>query len=224
MVWWYASSLFPPHATAVDLSNRDRNPGIDDVPSGAAPYNVTRLAQNSCRLQPESRSIIGHNTRPSLPPQVLPLPPLAAPLPDSRLQPYLNKFSKAADSRRPDIQRSHLQSARVILPSGYFSSTRPALYFFFCNGLRNSVPAAERIQLRNAFWLKFLASFRANRQQTWTQIHFYFKFSKGMSVPIGNIGMSVARSNRPVGCGCNVLYFGGGCASGRRATVDENNG
>jgi hypothetical protein len=50
-----------------------------------------------------------------------------------------------------------------------------------------------------------------------SQIHFYFKFSKGMSVPIGNIGMSVARSNRPVGCGCNVLYFGGGVRP-----VDEN--
>ena len=76
MVWWYASSLFPPHATAVDLCNRDRNPGIDDVPSGTAPYNVTRLAQNSCRLQPESRSI-GHKTRPLLPPRYclsLPLP------------------------------------------------------------------------------------------------------------------------------------------------------
>lgn len=69
MVWWYASSLFPPHATAVDLCNRDRNPGIDDVPSRTAPYNVTRLAQNSCRLQPDSRSITGHETRPSLPPQ-----------------------------------------------------------------------------------------------------------------------------------------------------------
>ena len=159
MVWWYASSLFPPHATAVDLCNRDRNPGIDDVPSRTAPYNVTRLAQNSCRLQPDSRSITGHETRPSLPPQVLPLPPLAAPLPDSRLQPYLNEFSKAADSRQ------RISSDRIcnqlLQPSGYFSSTRPALYFFFCNGLRNSVPAAERIQLRNAFWLKFLASFRA---------------------------------------------------------------
>jgi len=148
MVWWYASSLFPPHATAVDLCNRDRNPGIDDVPSGAAPYNVTRLAQNSCRLQPESRSIIGHNMRPSLLPQ-----------------------------------RSHLQSARVILPSGYFTSTRPALYFFFCNGLRNSVTAAERIQLRNAFWLKFLASFRARltdskHAPSWVSNSFLFQIFK----------------------------------------------
>lgn len=127
MVWWYASSLFPPHATAVDLCNRDRNPGIDDVPSGTAPYNVTRLAQNSCRLQPESRSIIGHNTRPSLPPQVLPLPPLAAPLPDSRLQPYLNEFSKAADSRQ------RISSDRICNQLGLFcpqaiSPVRDQLY------------------------------------------------------------------------------------------------
>jgi hypothetical protein len=60
--------LYFHHATAVDLCNRDRNPSTDGVPNRTASYSVTRLAQNSSRLQPESRSI-GHKTRPSLPPR-----------------------------------------------------------------------------------------------------------------------------------------------------------
>jgi hypothetical protein len=176
--------LYFHHATAVDLCNRDRNPSTDGVPNRTASYSVTRLAQNSSRLQPESRSI-GHKTRPSLPPRYclsLPLPRLCQTRACNRIS---TSFRKQSTDEKSDIQRSHLQSARVILHSGYFSSTRPALYFFFCMamGIRNSVPAAERIQLRNAFWLKFLASFRARltdskHAPSWVSNSFLFQIYK----------------------------------------------
>ena len=106
--------LYFHHATAVDLCNRDRNPSTDGVPSRTASYSVTRLAQNSSRLQPESRSI-GHKTRPSLPPRYC----LSLPLPRLCQTRACNRISTSFQKRR--LTKTGYPAIAFAISSGYFA-------------------------------------------------------------------------------------------------------
>ena len=113
MVWWYASSLFPPHATAVDLCNRDRNPGTDDVPSRTAPYNVTSRAKQ----QPNAAGVAIDRTQnaPFAPPPGIASPSPCRALARLALATVSQRVFKSGRLTTTDIQRSHLQSAVATL-------------------------------------------------------------------------------------------------------------